>query len=67
MNAAAGVATGDNVQVLGNLIDHNGQEGFSAHGNGGLYQDNEIAYNNYNLAVDAGWEAGGGKAWTPGT
>jgi hypothetical protein len=61
-NAAAGVGTGDDVRVLGNLIDHNGQEGFSAHGNGGLYQGNEIAYNNYNLAVDAGWEAGGGKA-----
>ena len=45
------------------LIDHNGQEGFSAHGNGGLYQGNEIAYNNYNLAVGAGWEAGGGKAF----
>ena len=60
-NAAAGVATGDNVRVLGNLIDHNGQEGFSAHGSG-LYQNNEIAYNNHNLAVDPGWEAGGGKA-----
>lgn len=62
-NAAAGVATGDNVQVLGNLIDHNGQEGFSAHGHGGLYEDNDIAYNNFNLAVDPTWEAGGGKAW----
>jgi parallel beta-helix repeat protein len=62
-NAAAGAATGDNVRVLGNLIDHNGQEGFSAHGNDGLYQGNVIAYNNYNLAVDPGWEAGGGKAW----
>ena len=62
-NAAAGVATGDNVRVLGNLIDHNRQEGFSAHGNDGLYQDNEIAYNNFNLAVNAGWEAGGGKAY----
>jgi parallel beta-helix repeat protein len=62
-NTAAGVATGDKVKVLGNLIDHNGQEGFSAHGNGGLYQGNEIAYNNFNLAVDANWEAGGGKAW----
>jgi parallel beta-helix repeat protein len=61
-NAAAGVGTGDDVRVLGNLIDRNGQEGFSAHGNGGLYQGNEIAYNNYNLAIDAGWEAGGGKA-----
>lgn len=64
-NAAAGVATGDNVRVLDNLIDHNGQEGFSAHGNGGLYEGNEISYNNFNLAVDPGWEAGGGKAsWT---
>jgi parallel beta-helix repeat protein len=62
-NAAAGVATGDDVRVIGNLIDQNGQEGFSAHGTGGLYQDNEIAYNNYNLAVDGGWEAGGGKAY----
>jgi parallel beta-helix repeat protein len=62
-NAAAGVATGDNVRVLGNLIDHNGQEGFSAHGDGGLYQGNQIAYNNYNLKVDATWEAGGGKAY----
>jgi parallel beta-helix repeat protein len=62
-NAAAGVATGDNVQVLGNLIAHNNQEGFSAHGNGGLYQDNEIAYNNYNLRISGDWEAGGGKAY----
>ena len=61
-NAAAGVATGDSVQVLGNLIDHNGQEGFSAHGNGGLYEDNDISYNNFNLAIGPGWEAGGGKA-----
>jgi parallel beta-helix repeat protein len=64
-NAATGVATGNNVRVLDNLIDHNGQEGFSAHGNGGLYEGNEISYNNFNLAVDPGWEAGGGKAaWT---
>ena len=62
-NAAAGVATGDDVRVLDNLIDHNGQEGFSAHGDGGLYQGNEIAYNNYNLAINGDWEAGGGKAW----
>ena len=62
-NAAAGVGTGDNVRVLDNLIDHNGQEGFSAHGDGGLYQGNQIAYNNYNLKIDATWEAGGGKAY----
>jgi parallel beta-helix repeat protein len=62
-NAAAGVATGDAVKVLDNLIDHNGQEGFSAHGNDGLYQNNQIAYNNFNLAINPAWEAGGGKAW----
>ena len=62
-NAAAGVGTGSDVRVLDNLIDHNGQEGFSAHGDGGLYQGNRIAYNNYNLKVDANWEAGGGKAY----
>jgi parallel beta-helix repeat protein len=62
-NAAAGVGTGDNVRVLNNLIDYNAQEGFSAGGNGGLYQGNEIAYNNSNLAINPTWEAGGGKAW----
>jgi parallel beta-helix repeat protein len=62
-NAAAGVATGNDVRVLDNLIDHNGQEGFTAHGDGGLYEGNKIAYNNYNLKVDAAWEAGGGKAY----
>jgi parallel beta-helix repeat protein len=62
-NAAAGVATGDNVRVLDNVISHNGQEGFSAHGKGGLYRGNDIAYNNFNLAVSMDWEAGGGKAW----
>jgi parallel beta-helix repeat protein len=65
-NAAAGVATGDGVRVIGNQLDHNGQEGFSAHGNGGLYLGNEIAFNNLNLAVDPAWEAGGGKAWATG-
>jgi len=62
-NAAVGVATGDKVKVLYNLIDYNAQEGFGAHGNGGLYEGNDIAYNNFNLAIDPFWEAGGGKAW----
>jgi parallel beta-helix repeat protein len=62
-NAAAGVATGDYVRVLDNVIDHNGQEGFTAHGNGGLYQGNQIAYNNYNVKISPDWEAGGGKAY----
>jgi parallel beta-helix repeat protein len=62
-NAATGVGTGDGVKVLDNLIDWNTQEGFSAHGSGGLYQGNEIAFNNYSLKVDPTWEAGGGKCW----
>ena len=62
-NAAAGVATGDKVKVVSNLIDYNAQEGFAAHGYGGLFEDNDIAYNNLYLAVDPRWEAGGGKAW----
>jgi len=62
-NAAAGVGTGDSVRVIDNLIDHNRQEGFSAHGDGGLYQGNDIAYNNYNLMINGTWEAGAGKAW----
>jgi parallel beta-helix repeat protein len=62
-NAAVGVETGDKVKVLDNLIDWNGQEGFGANGYGVLYEDNDIAYNNFNLAIDPNWEAGGGKAW----
>jgi parallel beta-helix repeat protein len=62
-NAAAGVTTGDNDKVIGNLIDWNAQEGFGAQGDGSLYEDNDISYNNFNLAVDPNWEAGGGKAW----
>ena len=67
-NAAAAVATGDHVQVLNNKLDHNAQEGFSAHGTGGLYQGNDISDNNDELGSDpyngswAGWEAGAGKA-----
>lgn len=62
-NAAAGVSTGTGVRVVHNLIDHNGQEGYAAHGHDLLYEDNEIAYNNEHLAIDPSWEAGGGKAW----
>lgn len=63
LNAAAAVATDTGSRVLKNLLDHNGQEGFAAHGSNFLYEGNEIAFNNSNLAVDATWEAGGGKVW----
>lgn len=62
-NAASGVATEDGAQVLNNKIDWNGQQGYTAHGSSILYEGNEIAYNNADLAIDATWEAGGGKAW----
>lgn len=62
-NAAAGVATDTGAKVLNNLIDHNGQQGYTAHGKHILYYGNEIAYNNENFGVDPTWEAGGGKAW----
>lgn len=61
--AASAVATDSGVKVLNNLLDHNGQQGYSAHGSNILYQGNEIAFNNSDLAIDATWEAGGGKAW----
>ena len=51
-NAAAAVATGDDVQVLNNKLDNNAQEGFSAHGTGGLYQGNDISDNNDELGSD---------------
>lgn len=68
-NAAAAVATGDYVKVLGNKLDENQQEGFSAHGTGGLYEGNDISNNDTALNSDpsnglwADWEAGGGKAF----
>ena len=61
-NAAAGIFTDSNVRVLNNLLDYNGQEGYSAHGSNILYQGNEIAYSNLNLTFPIGFEAGGGKA-----
>lgn len=62
-NAASGVATDTGATVRNNLMDWNGQQGYAAHGENLLYEGNEIAFNNSNLAVDATWEAGGGKAW----
>lgn len=62
-NASTGIATENGVKVLNNKIDYNKQQGYSAHGENILYEGNEIAYNNADLAIDATWEAGGGKAW----
>jgi parallel beta-helix repeat protein len=67
-NAEMGVATGNTVQVLDNTINHNGREAYGAHGSGGLYQGNEMGWNNnpYNPSLPGGsgdFETGGGKAW----
>lgn len=61
--AASAVATDTNAVVRGNLFDYNGQQGYTAHGAYILYENNEIAFNNFNRAVDMTWEAGGGKSW----
>lgn len=63
LNAEVGLATGSGVRVIGNLLDHNGRAGFSAHGSNILYEGNEIAFNNENLVADVTFEAGGGKLW----
>jgi hypothetical protein len=66
-NAAAAVATGNYARVLHNKLDNNFQEGYSVHGTGALYQNNDISYNNTarsdcgNHGPCVGWEAGGGK------
>ena len=60
-NAAAGIRTGDHMQVLRNYIHHNGQIGVVGTGDSVLLQGNEIAYNNYQHAYDYWWEAGGAK------
>jgi parallel beta-helix repeat protein len=66
LNAGVGVTVDGGpggATTLNNLLDWNTQEGFTIHGNNVLFQGNEIAHNNPNLAVSPGWEAGGGKIW----
>jgi len=60
-NHSAGIKTGSGMQVIGNNIHHNGQEGLAAYlSTNVLVQDNEIAYNN-TAGYDPEWEAGGTK------
>ncbi len=64
-NRVAGIylEKGDPV-VRGNNIHHNGRSGLSVrYTDGGLLEDNEIAYNNYEDKWNWGIEAGGGKMW----
>jgi parallel beta-helix repeat protein len=64
-NRTAGIwlEEGDPV-VRNNHIHHNGRSGVSVrYTHGGLVENNEIAYNNYQDQWSWGTEAGGGKMW----
>ena len=64
-NRTAGIwlEEGDPV-VRNNHIHHNGRSGVSVrYTQGGLVENNEIAYNNYQDQWSWGTEAGGGKMW----
>ncbi|MDJ0924327.1 MAG: right-handed parallel beta-helix repeat-containing protein [Acidimicrobiia bacterium] len=65
-NEIAGIylEKGDPV-VRNNNIHHNGRSGLSVrYTDGGLIENNEIAYNNYQQEWEWGIEAGGGKMWS---
>ena len=53
--------------ITGNLIDHNGEEGFGMGGSGWVvtFTNNEVAWNNASHQ-DWSFEAGGGKFWSTG-
>jgi hypothetical protein len=60
LNHGTGINAGARSQVIGNYVHHNGQKGVGASGEDVLFEQNEIAYNNY-ARVAWGWEAGGSK------
>jgi hypothetical protein len=60
LNHGSGIWLGEAMQVLNNLVHHNGQIGVSGGGSSILVDSNEIAYNN-NAGYDWSWEAGGTK------
>ena len=65
-NSIAGIylEKGDPI-VRNNNIHHNGRSGLSLrYTNGGLIENNEIAYNNWEEEWEWGIEAGGGKMWS---
>lgn len=59
-NHGVGVAGGPQCLVRNNLIRFNGQLGVSGDGEGGVFEANEIAFNNARGYLPE-WEAGGGK------
>ncbi|MCC6537234.1 MAG: right-handed parallel beta-helix repeat-containing protein [Bryobacterales bacterium] len=59
-NHGVGIVGGPNCVVRGNRVLWNGQLGVAADGAHGLFEDNEIAFNNYR-GYYARWEGGGSK------
>jgi hypothetical protein len=62
-NAAAGIGAQSGAKITANYIHDNGEEGYTIHGSGVSFTDNEISHNNPSDAVSPSFEAGGGKAW----
>src|SRR5680860_991614 len=60
-NAGLGIRIGHRMIVRGNNVHHNRQLGIGGIGDSTLVEGNVIAYNNYNMDYDPGWEAGGTK------
>lgn len=57
-----GVSFGSGTVVRGNNIHHNEQTGFYANGaQNAVFENNELAFNNWLMLHDYGWEAGGSK------
>ncbi len=61
LNHGAGISLLDGAEVNGNYIHDNGEIGYSLQGKNIVFENNNLAYNNY-AGFDCGWECGGGKA-----
>jgi hypothetical protein len=60
-NHAVGIGAATGVRISRNFIHHNGATGIVGGGNSLIVENNEIAFNNYNVWFFWHWEAGGYK------
>jgi parallel beta-helix repeat protein len=60
-NAAVGLGSPNGTTVRNSYIHHNHQMGVHGRGDNTLWENNEIAFNNYLHESDPEWEAGGSK------
>lgn len=54
---------GDRAYIARNNVHHQHQLGVAAEGEGIVFEDNVVAFNNYEVDYAWGWEAGGSKFW----